>query len=455
VRRPPQRSTLAVVAFVALFLLDGAAVADKWLPHPADATWTYEWTDTVYNRSPTRERVTVKERQGRTFTLSWTTEGQGNAPEAVVSIGTVTFQETSAGLFALDWSSNAPSPSFPVLCPTVASCGNSLASAYYNLIWGSRAPVLPSPLVTRAGWTSTGGAQNDVTSTSDAVAVGRISVPAFPKPVDAVKVRSEITQAGAIGDPYGSGVRTVWWVYGVGPVRLEFAHSGGSGATVTTAVLRSTNQAPKRLPDLANYFPLQKGLHARYRWTNRRYLSTPVVERFAVDEVVNGSARISVKSISGPIRVAGAYGFTSRLDGVTNLWGITRAASLAKLPRLGPKRLPPEKRRRFFTPFDLMTFGFNPVIPAYPTRGERWTSRRGSRDYSIFGVAGKATVAGVRSVKVPAGTYRALVVRTTLRQKGFPFGSGTRTSWFAPGKGLVKLVFRHGDGSTSRVELLG
>jgi hypothetical protein len=43
-------------------------------------------------------------------------------------------------------------------------------------------------------------------------------------------------------------------------------------------------------------------------------------------------------------------------------------------------------------------------------------------------------------------------VRSRLRQKGFRFGSGTRTSWFAPGRGLVKLVFRHDDGSVSRVE---
>jgi hypothetical protein len=41
-----------------------------------------------------------------------------------------------------------------------------------------------------------------------------------------------------------------------------------------------------------------------------------------------------------------------------------------------------------------------------------------------------------------------------LRQAGFPFGSGTRTSYFAPGKGLVKLEFRHGDKSVSVVELV-
>jgi len=49
---------------------------------------------------------------------------------------------------------------------------------------------------------------------------------------------------------------------------------------------------------------------------------------------------------------------------------------------------------------------------------------------------------------------KALAIRTTMTQPGFPFGSGTRTSYFADGKGLVKLVFQHGDKSTSTVELL-
>jgi len=41
-----------------------------------------------------------------------------------------------------------------------------------------------------------------------------------------------------------------------------------------------------------------------------------------------------------------------------------------------------------------------------------------------------------------------------LKQTGFPFGSGTRTMWFEPKKGLVKLVFQHGDGSVSTVDRL-
>jgi hypothetical protein len=61
---------------------------------------------------------------------------------------------------------------------------------------------------------------------------------------------------------------------------------------------------------------------------------------------------------------------------------------------------------------------------------------------------------GIQKVKVPGGAFDALVVRASLSQPGFKFGSGTRTSWFAPGKGLVKLVFHHGDGSVSTVVLL-
>ena len=53
-----------------------------------------------------------------------------------------------------------------------------------------------------------------------------------------------------------------------------------------------------------------------------------------------------------------------------------------------------------------------------------------------------------------AGTYRALVVRSTLKQSGFRYGSGSRTCWFAPGVGLVKLLFKHGDGSVTTSELV-
>ncbi len=78
-----------------------------------------------------------------------------------------------------------------------------------------------------------------------------------------------------------------------------------------------------------------------------------------------------------------------------------------------------------------------------------------SRDFSIFGVTGTTKVLGVRTVKVPAGTFKALAVQIEAEAGGLPVRErhaddvASRRS-----KGLVKLVFRHGDGSVSTVTLL-
>jgi len=443
---------LGAVLAVALGL-SAPAGAGGWLPHPADATWTYQWTDSSYNTTPTNEAVTVKSQSGQSFVLAWTTDGQNNPDDAPQSAGTVSFQDSNFGLVNTDWTSTPPPASFPVLCSQLAQCGNSLASTYYNVIWAARAPVLAEPLLSGTSWAATGGAANDVTSENDYEGTESITVPAFPMPVAAAKISSQITQAGALGDPYGSGIRTIWWVYGVGPVKIVFQHAGGTDAPVTTAVLQTTNQTPQPPPPDANYFPMKVGLKGTWSWTNKKYFSKPEVEKFSIDQAANGTAIAKVSSVSGPMKVAGAYQFTTRLDGVTSVSSATKAASLAKLPPLGPKALPSTRRRHFFTPFDLMTFGFNPVIPAYPVAGNTWSSDPNSRDFAVYGVNGSTRVVGVQSVTVPKGTYKALVVTSKLTQPGFKFGSGTRTMWFAPDIGLVKLVFRHGDGSVSTVVL--
>ena len=445
-----------VIAAVLLCALTAApsALADSWLPHGADATWTYSWVDSQYNTTPTSEQVSVKSTKGNSFTLGWTTEGQGNASDSVTSTGTIALQENGGGISVVSpfWSSNAPPPSFPILCANAGPCPNSLASTYYNVIWGSLTPLLAEPLLRGTTWTGVGGDQS-ITSTSTYVGTEAVSVPAFSAPVVAAKIRTDVVQAGALGDPYGSGVKTVWWVYGVGPGKVVFQHAGGATAPVTIAVLQSTNQTAKPPPSDVNWFPMRKGLKGTYRWTNAKHLAKPEVEKFVIDQVANGSSRLLVNCLSGPIRCAGLYFLTQRTDGLTNISATVKAASLAKFPPLGPAALPATKRRHFFTPFDLMSFGINPVLGEYPVAGDAWSVGAGSSEFAVYGVTGKSTVLGVQKVTVPAGTFRALAVRTTMKQRGFPFGSGTRTSWFAPDRGLVKLQFKHGDGSTSLVEL--
>jgi hypothetical protein len=463
---------VALVAFATAAAGAESAAAGGWLPHAADATWTYQWTDSLYNGTPTNEAITVKSQSGSNFVLAWTTEGQNNPPDAPQSAGSVTFQDTSFGLVNTDWTSTPPPTAFPVLCATISQCGNSLASTFYNVIWGARgAPVLAEPLLHGLSWSTTGGAQGDVSSSNDYVGTESITVPAFPMPVMAAKISSQITQAGALGDPYGSGVRTTWWVYGVGPVKIVFQHAGGTDAAITTAELQSTNQTAAAPPPDPAYFPMKVGLKGTYSWTNTRYFkskttctklscsasggkSTPEVEKYSIDQAANGTAIAKVSSVSGPMKVAGAYQFTTRLDGITSVSSATKAASLAKLPPLGPSALPVDKRRHFFTPFDLMTFGFSPVLPAYPAPGATWASNSKSRDFAVYGVNGTSRIVGVQKVTVPKGTFDALVVTSSLTQPGFKFGSGTRTMWFAPDVGLVRLVFKHGDGSVSTVQLI-
>jgi hypothetical protein len=444
--------TAALVALALVFAR--LAQADDWWPHPPDATWTYLWTDSVYQTTPTKEKVSVLGEMGNAWVLGWTTRDQGNSRGTPLSFGEMAFADTTAGIINTSWTSNPAPPYFPILCPQIGGCNNSLASTLYYVIWGSRSPVLAAPVLRGTTWQGSGGAQNDVSSRSSYEGTVMVTVPAFPRGVLAAKVRTEVTQGGALGDPFGSGVRTVWWVFGIGPVKMTFEHAGGSDAPVTTSELQETNLTSKQPPPDANYFPLIKGKKMKYRWTNPRYLNKPSVQEVTTDEVVNSSARFTFKHISGPIRVAASYGFSTRTDGVVNIWGQARAATAVKFPPLGPKSLAAARRPHFFTPFDLMTFGFNPLLPAYPAVSQTWRSKNPSRDFSTFGVNGSTRILGIQKIKVPAGTFAALVVRSTLSQPGFKFGSGTRTSYFAPGKGLVKLTFRHGDGTVSTVDLL-
>jgi hypothetical protein len=428
-----------------------ADLADQWLPRTDGASWTYEWSDSEFAPKRTRERYTLARRDGASFRLAWTTEGLGNGEGTVRSAGEVDYRQTDAGLVTLNWQSTPPPPQFPILCPSPSECANSMAGTHYLVIWGNRSPVVQEPLVRGATWSSLGGANNDVSSASRYVGRERIAVPAFPRGVLASKVETEVTQAGALGDPYGSGLRTVWWVRGVGPVRVSFRHAGGQ---VSSAELMQTSLVPKPAPSDAAYFPLQRGTKMRFRWRNSEHLRQPSRQELTVQDVVNGTARIDVRDLSGPVRVRGSYLLSSRLSGVTALSGQTRSATRATIPGLGPRKVPAARRRKFRTPLDLLAFGFNPVLTAYPSRGQSWKSSRTSRDWRVYGVTGETKVLGTETIRTPAGKLRALAVRSTLRQPGFAFGSGTRTAWFAPGKGLVRLVFRHADGSTSTVERL-
>ena len=423
-------------------------VSDQWLPRSDGATWGYAWSNSAYQPNPRHERYTLTGRSGRTFRLSWDEENP--PPGENRSQGTMDFGQTDAGLVNSDYASTPPPSRFPVLCAAPSGCGNSLAGALYPLIWGTRSPVLAEPLVRGTQWNSLGGASNEVASANRYVGRRQVVVPAFPQGITAAVVTSDVSLAGALGDLYGTGVRTVWWVRGVGPVRIEFSHA--SGETSTTE-LESTNLKPLPLPSDVNLLPLNRGESGVLRYRNSEHMRSWSVQKYEVSEVVNNSSRVDVKHVKGPIRVAASYALATRTSGTTLLSATASASTKVRFPKLGPRDAPKDGRRRFFTPFDLMVYGFGPVAPPLPvTTGETFRSSRGGRDFKLFGVTGVSKVLGPRTVRVPAGTFKAVAVQSRLDQEGYAFGSGVRTTYFAPGVGLVKLVFAHGDGSVSTVE---
>src|SRR5258708_14467556 len=101
-----------LVAVAAALLAAAPAGASGWLPHAADATWTYQWTDSVYNTTPTNEAVTVKSQSGSGFVLAWTTDGKDNPPGAPERPGSISFQDTSFGLSNTAWTRTPPPAPF-------------------------------------------------------------------------------------------------------------------------------------------------------------------------------------------------------------------------------------------------------------------------------------------------------------------------------------------------------
>ena len=422
---------------------------ERWLPNSPDASWTYAWSNNRYAPAATLERYTVARSTSASVSLAWTTDDAGNGPGAVASNGTVDYVYADAGPANSNWASTLPPPQFPVLCASATQCGNSLAGAHYLLIWGSRSPLLQEPLQRGSVWTSLGGQANDVVSVNRFPRVERVATPAFPRGVFAARVDSDITQAGAIGDPFGSGRRTVWWVYGVGPVKIEFSHAGGE---TSRADLVATNLAPRTRPPDTAFLPLVQGRTLKFRYTNNRYMRKASRQDVTIAQVRNGTARLDVKQISGPIVVSGSYLLSTGRNGVRQVSATTSAATQVPFPELGPRTAPKRQRRHFFTPLDLLTFGYNPILPAYPAKGQTWKAPRTGRDRQLYGVTGTTKIIGYQRVRTRARTYRALLVESKMTQKGFKFGSGVRRAWFAPSIGLVKLVFRHRDGSVSTVE---
>ena len=251
-------------------------------------------------------------------------------------------------------------------------------------------------------------------------------------------------------------MRTVWWVRGVGPVKIFFRHTGGEIGQATL-LSHEPDGAPGALR--RQLLPLDQGRRPRrFRWRNSKHMKQ------LVDAAGHGRRRSSTtrrastsRASPGRSSVAGSYVFSTPPERRRRTSRRTKARDArARSRRSGPRSAPADKRRHFFTPYRPHGLRLQPGARA-PTRprGSRGAARRSAATARSSASPASTRCSARQTVSDPGRALHARsAVRSTLRQKGFRFGSGTRTSWFAPGKGLVKLVFRHRDGSVSTVERL-
>ena len=235
------------------------------------------------------------------------------------------FRHTDAGLVNLNYQSTPAPPQFPILCASAIALrqqprglavpddlGHALAGA-------GRAAGQGHDLERRSAAPTT-------TSTAGNRYLGheRVNVPAFPAASTRRRSQSVVTQAGALGDPFGSGVRTVWWVYGVGPVQDRLPAHGRRD--VASRSCRRTTLAPLPLPSDANLLPLTLGDVSRFRWRNDKpheaLVGAALRGRAAWPTTRRGSTCATSPGRSTSTR---RYVFTSRLGGLTNVTSVLPA----------------------------------------------------------------------------------------------------------------------------------
>ena len=448
----PPISTVALrrLAFAPEGLAD-----DLWFPHPADATWTLQVVqNSVYATTPTTEKVTVKSQKSPTFVLAWTTDGRKQLHRRDHLERHDDLRGSRPGHLRRLVEHAAPGH-----VPALLRFRHELReldgkhTIFPDL---GLAEAAASGAAQSSTWTSTGGATRTTCQKAPHFPWrAQNHGPRLPRARRGRWGTDADRQAGAQGDPYGSGTRTVWWSLRRRPLMITFQHAGRRQSA------RDDVDPAEHEPQAAatawrhRLLPLHEGLKLTYSWTNTETPAHTRGQTFTVDAVVNNTRPFS-RYRTSPAR----YGqedrrLSKRASGVTDLWGTTSSATLLKFPPLGPARSSGlNQQNHFVTPFDLPNFGFQPGPPPHTRpRARKWSSEPVEQRLLDLRRHRHRNRDRRQTAKVPVSSFQALVVRSTLKQPGFPYGTGTRC-WFAPAEGLVKLVFAHGDGSVSTVVLL-
>ncbi|MGD2146801.1 MAG: ExeM/NucH family extracellular endonuclease [Anaerolineae bacterium] len=180
------------------------------------------------------------------------------------------------------------------------------------------------------------------------------------------------------------------------------------------------------------YFPLEVGNQWVYSWTNTVYAPSPIVETVTVSEQVGGEYTLHAYSseATGLFQVSATSGYEW-------LWYGSMGSCPFPLPM-------------YLLPYYL--YVPEVLFPAFFRVGDDWSGSNW-----IGGTAyGGTSWAITDEARVSAGdtTYQQCLHIETVVTGPHSFGVGTRHAWFAPGVGLVRLLYKHQEGSETHAELL-
>ena len=174
----------------------------------------------------TTEKVWVASTAARTFTLGWTSADKslGNPRARSRAPGRCSFQDTGRASSTREWSSTPPpATTSRSSAPTPSELRQQPREHLLQRHLGQRARRRsPSRSSSASRGRAAAARATTSRSTNKVVGLETVTVPAFKRKLLAVRVDSRDHREG--GDAFGSGTRTVWWVWGIGPV-LDRVHA--------------------------------------------------------------------------------------------------------------------------------------------------------------------------------------------------------------------------------------
>jgi len=225
-----------------------------------------------------------------------------------------------------------------------------------------------------------------------------------------------------------------------GLYHVQASHSSylADAASMAISVTQSATTTHVDLRLVGPYLPLQIGTGWTYAWSNDTHHSDPITETIRVSRQDEDQYTLAARTG----QTHGQFWISGQADGIAWAGFSTHSGSASGFP------VPMYMLMHYaYVPYDFLR---QPLQV-----GQTWVGY-GQTEASLPVHEGRSTViSDSETVAVTAGTFTdALHVRTVISGTN-QYLSGDRHIWFAPGVGLLRLIYNHDDGSVTTAELVG